>query len=67
MGSPSLQPDMEHESSELLLEEGFLDRLKDKYCCRLKVSHVMAEHSQGRLNGKYRREELGKIKLTKTN
>lgn len=52
MGSPSLQPDMEDESSELLLEEGFLKRLKDKYCCRLKVSHVMAEHSQRCLNGK---------------
>lgn len=52
MGSPSLQPDMEDESSELLLEEGFLNRLKDKYCCRLKVSHVMTEHCQRCLKGK---------------
>lgn len=37
MGSPSLQLDMENESSELLLEEGFLKRLKDKYCCKMKV------------------------------
>lgn len=37
MGNPSLQPDMQDESSELLLEEGFLNRLKDKYCCKLKV------------------------------
>lgn len=43
MGSPSLQLDMEDESSELLLEEGFLNQLKDKYCCRLKVSHMMTE------------------------
>lgn len=52
MGSLSLKPDMEDESSELLLEEGFLNRLKDKYCCRLKVSHVMTEHCQRCLKGK---------------
>lgn len=49
MGSPSLQPDMEDESSELLLEEGFLNRLKDKYCCRLKVRLVMTERYQWRV------------------
>lgn len=36
MGSLSLQPDMEDESTELLLEEDFLTNLKSKYCCRVK-------------------------------
>lgn len=38
MGSTSLQPDMNEESKELQLEDGLLERLKDKFCCRLKVS-----------------------------
>ena len=37
MGSVSLQPDMKDESTDLQLEENFLKRLKDKYCCRVKV------------------------------
>ncbi|XP_053192014.1 exocyst complex component 3-like protein 4 [Scomber japonicus] len=37
MGSVSLQPDMKDESSDLQLEENFLKRLKDKYCCRVKA------------------------------
>lgn len=38
MGSLSLQPDMKDESSDLQLEDGFLNQLKDKYCCKMKVS-----------------------------
>lgn len=38
MGSPSLQPDMKDESADLQLEDDFLTQLKDKYCCRVKVS-----------------------------
>lgn len=38
MGSASLQPDMNHESKELQLEDGLLGQLQDKYCCRVKVS-----------------------------
>ncbi|CAG5866881.1 unnamed protein product [Menidia menidia] len=34
MGSLSLQPDMMEESTDLLLEEGFLEHLSGKYCCR---------------------------------
>ncbi|XP_073339797.1 exocyst complex component 3-like protein 4 [Pagrus major] len=36
MGSPSLQPDMEDESTDLQLEDDLLRQLKDKYCCRVK-------------------------------
>ncbi|XP_034091366.1 exocyst complex component 3-like protein 4 [Gymnodraco acuticeps] len=36
MGGVSLQPEMEEESSDLQLEEDFLKKLKDKYCCKLK-------------------------------
>ncbi|KAG7219290.1 hypothetical protein INR49_019177, partial [Caranx melampygus] len=36
MGNPSLQPDMESESTELQLEENFLKQLKEKYCNRSK-------------------------------
>lgn len=38
MGSASLRPDMDHESKELQLEDGLLEQLQDKYCCRVKVS-----------------------------
>ncbi|CAK6982392.1 exocyst complex component 3-like protein 4 [Scomber scombrus] len=37
MGSVSLQPDMKDESTDLQLEENFLKRLKNKYCCRVKA------------------------------
>lgn len=37
MSSVSLQPDMNEESKELQLEDGLLEQLKDKYCCRVKV------------------------------
>ncbi|XP_047193654.1 exocyst complex component 3-like protein 4 isoform X3 [Scophthalmus maximus] len=37
MGSPSLQPDMRDERSDLQLEGNFLQQLKEKYCCRVKV------------------------------
>uniref|UniRef100_A0A4W6CFD8 Exocyst complex component 3-like 4 n=1 Tax=Lates calcarifer TaxID=8187 RepID=A0A4W6CFD8_LATCA len=37
MGSLSLQPDMNDESTDLQLEENFLKQLKEKYCCRVKV------------------------------
>ncbi|XP_028995836.1 exocyst complex component 3-like protein 4 isoform X2 [Betta splendens] len=37
MGSVSLQPDIKDENTELRLEENFLQQLKDKYCCRMKV------------------------------
>ncbi|XP_039992323.1 exocyst complex component 3-like protein 4 [Xiphias gladius] len=37
MGSLSLQPDMRDESTDLQLEENFLEQLKEKYCCRLKL------------------------------
>ncbi|KAM8913456.1 exocyst complex component 3-like protein 4 isoform 2-T4 [Spinachia spinachia] len=36
MGSPSLQPDMRDHSAQLLLEDDFLPRLRDKFCCRVK-------------------------------
>ncbi|XP_074548198.1 exocyst complex component 3-like protein 4 [Halichoeres trimaculatus] len=36
MGSLSLQPDMEDESSDLHLEDDFLKQLKEKYCLRMK-------------------------------
>ncbi|XP_041810453.1 exocyst complex component 3-like protein 4 [Chelmon rostratus] len=36
MGSPSLQPDMEDESTELQVEDDLLKQLKDKYCRRVK-------------------------------
>ncbi|XP_056915309.1 exocyst complex component 3-like protein 4 isoform X1 [Takifugu flavidus] len=36
MGSTSLQPDMNGESKELQLEDGLLEQLQDKYCCRVK-------------------------------
>ncbi|KAM6961257.1 exocyst complex component 3-like protein 4 [Aplochiton taeniatus] len=36
MGSPSLRPEMESESTTLCLEKGFLDKLKDKFCCKAK-------------------------------
>uniref|UniRef100_UPI0037E9288A exocyst complex component 3-like protein 4 isoform X2 n=1 Tax=Semicossyphus pulcher TaxID=241346 RepID=UPI0037E9288A len=36
MGNLSLQPDMKDESADLQLEEDFLKRLKEKYCCRVK-------------------------------
>lgn len=38
MGSTSLQPDMSQESKGLQLEDGLLEQLQDKYCCRVKVS-----------------------------
>lgn len=41
MGSLSLQPDMKDESSDLELENGFLNQLKDKYCCKMKVSSTV--------------------------
>lgn len=37
MGNSSLQPNMENESSELQLDENFLQQLKDKHCNKLKV------------------------------
>lgn len=37
MASVSLQPNMNDESKELQLEDGLLEQLKDKYCCRVKV------------------------------
>ncbi|KAA8589314.1 hypothetical protein FQN60_012679 [Etheostoma spectabile] len=36
MGSPSLQPDMKDESTDLQLQDGLLKQLKDKYCCKVK-------------------------------
>lgn len=36
MGSLCLQADMRDESRDLQLEDGFLKRLKDKYCCRVR-------------------------------
>ncbi|XP_023268712.1 exocyst complex component 3-like protein 4 [Seriola lalandi dorsalis] len=36
MGSQSLQPEMNDESTELQLEENFLKQLKDKYCSKVK-------------------------------
>ncbi|KAF3845375.1 hypothetical protein F7725_008538 [Dissostichus mawsoni] len=41
--SVSLQPEMEEESSDLQLEEDFLKKLKDKYCCKLKVRSTTSE------------------------
>lgn len=38
MGGAALRPDMDHESKELQLEDGLLEQLQDKYCCRVKVS-----------------------------
>lgn len=48
MASVSLQPDMNEESKELQLEDGLLQQLKDKYCCRVKVrrSSSSSEASQ---------------------
>lgn len=37
MGKPSLQMNMEDESADLQLEDGFLLQLKEKFCCRVKV------------------------------
>ncbi|XP_008276499.1 exocyst complex component 3-like protein 4 [Stegastes partitus] len=37
MGSLSLQPDMQAESSDVQLEEEFLKQLKEKYCSRVKM------------------------------
>lgn len=36
MGSFSLQPEMAEESADLQLEEGFLQQLFEKYCCKVK-------------------------------
>ncbi|KAG7255668.1 hypothetical protein CRUP_028991 [Coryphaenoides rupestris] len=36
MGSLSLHPEMQTESMELILDQGFLDQLKDHYCSQLK-------------------------------
>lgn len=36
MGHVSLQVDLTEESTDLLLEPGFIDQLKDKYCSRVK-------------------------------
>ncbi|XP_010877059.3 exocyst complex component 3-like protein 4 [Esox lucius] len=36
MRSPSLRPEMEAENTGLCLEEGFLDKLKEKFCMRVK-------------------------------
>ncbi|KAL6105937.1 exoc3l4 [Pungitius sinensis] len=36
MGSPSLQPEMRDHSPQLQLEDDFLPRLRDKFCCRVK-------------------------------
>ncbi|XP_054913285.1 exocyst complex component 3-like protein 4 isoform X2 [Poeciliopsis prolifica] len=36
MGSFSLQPDMAEESAEMQLQEGFLKKLLEKYCCKVK-------------------------------
>lgn len=47
MGSTSLQPDMNHESKELRLEDGLLERLKDKYCCRVKVRRSSSSSQPG--------------------
>ncbi|CAL8273754.1 unnamed protein product [Merluccius merluccius] len=35
MGSPSLCPEMQLETTGLVLDQGFLDQLKDQYCSRL--------------------------------
>lgn len=45
MGSTSLQPDMNQESKELQLEDGLLEQLQDKYCCRVKVSRSSSSHA----------------------
>ncbi|XP_022057956.2 exocyst complex component 3-like protein 4 [Acanthochromis polyacanthus] len=36
MGSPSLQPDMQAENTDLQLEDEFLKQLKEKYCRKVK-------------------------------
>uniref|UniRef100_G3NLF7 Exocyst complex component 3 n=1 Tax=Gasterosteus aculeatus aculeatus TaxID=481459 RepID=G3NLF7_GASAC len=36
MGSPSLQPDMRDHTAQLKLEDDFLPRLRDKFCCAVK-------------------------------
>ncbi|KAM6912825.1 exocyst complex component 3-like protein 4 [Xenentodon cancila] len=36
MGSLSLQPDMADESTDLQLEDGFVEQLRQKYICRMK-------------------------------
>lgn len=42
MGSPSLQPDLKDESTDLQLDDDFLTQLRDKYCCKMKVSSLSA-------------------------
>ncbi|XP_030213309.1 exocyst complex component 3-like protein 4 [Gadus morhua] len=37
MGSPCLHPEMKFESMELILDEAFLDQLRDQYCSRLQI------------------------------
>ncbi|CAL8298738.1 unnamed protein product [Arctogadus glacialis] len=37
MGSPCLHPEMQSESTELILDEAFLDQLRDQYCSRLQI------------------------------
>ncbi|CAL8303603.1 unnamed protein product [Boreogadus saida] len=37
MGSPCLQPEMKSEPMELILDEAFLDQLRDQYCSRLQI------------------------------
>ncbi|XP_059907439.1 exocyst complex component 3-like protein 4 isoform X2 [Gadus macrocephalus] len=37
MGSPCLHPEMKSESMELILDEAFLDQLRDKYCSRIQI------------------------------
>ena len=37
MGSPCLRPEMQSESMELVLDEAFLDQLRDQFCSQLQV------------------------------
>ncbi|CAL8283114.1 unnamed protein product [Lota lota] len=37
MGSSSLQPEMQSETVELVLDQGFLDQLRDQSCSRLQI------------------------------
>lgn len=64
MGSTSLQPDMTHESKELQLEEGLLEQLQDKYCCRVKVSRSSSSSGGSQQTGTKPSETSAPVPVT---
>lgn len=64
MGSTSLQPDMNHESKELQLEDGLLEQLQDKYCCRVKVSRSSSSSDGPQQTGTKPSERSALVRVT---